>query len=192
MIRNAIQNRELTTAFNSLIDQFNHNTIDKESFLQSIDELSNDVALPYNMTFQYYKTIISEQESMLISGIGGIGKSHYVSYIEKKLSRYQIPHLCIYGKFLDNNSTIPWEEIFEIASREDFVLVIDAYNELDESLQESYVSKLIEFINKGFGRLFVTVFALVIVRYGSELPLLCFHSGAIFLPCFYYFFCISC
>ena len=156
MIRNAIQNRELTTAFNSLIDQFNHNTIDKESFLQSIDELSNDVALPYNMTFQYYKTIISEQESMLISGIGGIGKSHYVSYIEKKLSQYQIPHLCIYGKFLDNNSTIPWEEIFEIASCEDFVLVIDAYNELDESLQESYVSKLIEFINKGFGRLFVT------------------------------------
>lgn len=155
-IRNTIKNRELTTVFNSLIHQFNHKTIDTESFLQRIDALTKDVALPYNMTIQYYNTIISEQESMLISGIGGIGKSHYVFYIEKELSRYRIPHLCIYGKFLDNNSTIPWDEIFEIASREDFVLVIDAYNELDENLQESYVSKLNEFINKGFGRLFVT------------------------------------
>lgn len=155
-IQNATQNREITSAFNSLIYQFNHKNIDKESFLNSIDKLSMDIVLPYNMTVQYFKTIISEQESMLISGIGGIGKSHYVSYIEKELSRHQIPHLCIYGKFLDNNSTLPWDEIFEIASCEDFVLVIDAYNELDESLQKSYVSKLTEFINQGFGRLFVT------------------------------------
>ena len=75
-IRNTIKNRELTTVFNSLIHQFNHKTIDTESFLQRIDALTKDVALPYNMTIQYYNTIISEQESMLISGIGGIGIPH--------------------------------------------------------------------------------------------------------------------
>ena len=148
--------QDINSSLNNLIYRYNHKTLDDESLLQEIEKLTSDNVLPYNMTLQHYKSIISEQKSMIISGIGGMGKSHYVHYIEKKLTDHHVQHLCLYGKFLSIDSQIPWEEILSIASREDFVLVIDAYNELDDSAQVEYVAKLTQFLNQGYGRLFIT------------------------------------
>ena len=70
----------------------------------------------------------------LISGEGGIGKSYFTMCLEDKLTQQNIPHLCLYGKFLKSFAGVNADEIIDQASS-GFVFIVDAINEIPNAGQ---------------------------------------------------------
>lgn len=140
----------------SLITKYNDRRMDSAAFLNSIRAIENGKALPYEYTSHYYFSNLKMQKSLLISGFGGMGKSHYVYYMDNLLSKHDILHLCVYGKFIDDITAIPWDDILAIAQKQEFVFILDAFNELCEVDQKNIISHLSDFIDCTHGRLFIT------------------------------------
>ena len=124
---------------NKLIKAFNNRIIQQDEFFANICETinKNHSIIPY-VSPQYYKTKLDEQKACVISAPGGMGKTHYVKYIEEKLASRMIEHLCVYGKFILDSNDIDWSEILEVSNKREFVLVIDAFNELSIENQKVF------------------------------------------------------
>ena len=84
---------------------------------------------------------IRQQECCLISGEGGIGKSYFIMCLEEEFERRNISHLCLYGKFEKNINNIELNEIIE-DSKNGFVFIVDAINEMSENGQENLLNIL--------------------------------------------------
>ena len=142
---------------NKLINDFNNRIIQQEEFFVNISEIINKSQhIKPHVSTQYYKTKLDEQKACIISAPGGMGKTHYVKYIEEKLANRTIEHLCVYGKFIVNSNDIDWSEIIEVSNKREFVLVIDAFNELSIENQKVFLLNLDKFVNTKYGRLFIT------------------------------------
>ena len=58
----------------------------------------------------------------------------------------------LYGKFLEKIDDMIWNYIINVADNKEFLLVIDAINEIDKTTREDFYSKVLEFSKSKFGR----------------------------------------
>ena len=141
--------KELIQLYNS----YDFFTTDHISYLSQLKIIHNQLLIQNKHYFDYdeFEKTINFHKSLLINGEGGKGKTYFLFKIEKKLSEKNIKHLCIYGKYLDDINVIDFTEISRISSQEEFVLIIDAYNELNENIQNDLLSEIPKLLlQKGF------------------------------------------
>ena len=139
-----IKNIEYIGQINGLIRKFNRREISDENFLTNMDKVLKGILekfdvlkYQYKYDINYYKKNVAIANRLLINGDGGIGKSYFLFKLEENLS---IPHLCIYCKYTKN---IPEEIVQEISSmNNDFYLIIDAVNELEQSEQQIIIDAI--------------------------------------------------
>lgn len=149
--------KSILREINKNIYDYNGRKLQVDEFAVKIKDLiSKDRSIQTYIPSHYYETQIKKQKSCVIVGPGGMGKSHYVKYIEEKLSNKKIAHLCVYGKYIANSDDIDWDELITLSNIQEFVLIIDAYNELPQSLQKVFLKNIESFMASKFSRVFVT------------------------------------
>lgn len=131
-------------------DKYNFFRVDKNKFIQDVEALINDIKKKNEFwrgldVFQIDRAI-KLQEFCLISGEGGIGKSFFIKCLEEKISDLNIPHLCIYGKFKKDFKGFDVDEITS-ASKDGFIFIVDAINELSSDGQSELLNILKKFID---------------------------------------------
>lgn len=134
---------KINNLFNSLFKR----KIKKEKFLNELKIIFSEILNKFpSLGYQYrydikkYEDIIKISNRLIISGSGGIGKSYFIYKLEEKMSEYNIPHICIYGKFNDNIPQLVFNEVLSI--KHDFYFVIDALNEFEKNEQLSIIKEL--------------------------------------------------
>lgn len=131
-----------------IYDSYNCFETDKEKFLTQIKELENVIfsknELWSGINTYYLEDVVKMHEFCVIKGPGGIGKSYFIKCLEDELSKVQISHLCIYGKFLKDLSFIDFNELAQIVENEKFIFIVDAINEIGKDIQ----IKLLDEISK--------------------------------------------
>lgn len=128
-------------------DSFNSN---KDTLLKELKTLLFEIrkknkywhGLDINEIEMYFRI----HEFCLISGEGGIGKSYFINCFEEELTKRNIEHLCIYGKYEKDTSNINVQEIID-ASKNGFVFIVDALNEMSETGQINLL-KILEKLKK--------------------------------------------
>lgn len=131
-----------------IYSSYNIFTTSKMLFLNDVKKIIDEI-ISISPTWYGLNLLNLEQELKLhgfclIRGAGGIGKSYFIKCLEEKMEELKIPHLCVYGKFLEDISMIDFEQISKISEEEGFVIIIDALNEFSNDNQ----NKLLEEIKK--------------------------------------------
>ena len=132
---------------NSLLGSYDSFKSDKANFITEVDNIIAEILEKkkswYGLNRYEIEKYLKIHEICLISGEGGIGKSYFIKCFEEYLEKKNIEHLCIYGKFEKDASRISVEEINN-ASKEGFVFICDAVNEMSEEGQQSLLDVLKE------------------------------------------------
>lgn len=140
------ESRKFVYEIESLYNSYNFFNTNKEEFLKKIKENINRVRNiePYwtGLYAGFIDEYIELHKSCVIFGEGGIGKSYFIKCLETELESKAIKHLVIYGKYLKTLSDIDFNEIKEIAQKEEFVFIFDAINEIEISIQQELISSL--------------------------------------------------
>ena len=100
--------------------------------------------------------ILRLRKSCLLFGVGGIGKSYFVSELEKILDIKGIEHLCIYGKEMLTTDEIDYNEIKEVAADKEFYFIIDALNEFNDDEKRKLLQNLKQLIHLNGLRVLIT------------------------------------
>lgn len=142
-----IDDKYYLNEINKLFKLLFNRKIDKVDFLDKLEKLFNEMLVKYpSLSYQYryninmYKEIVSKSNRLIIKGCGGIGKSYFVYKLEETLSKNNIDHLCVYGKYNDFISETIFDEIKN--KKKDFYFVIDALNEFNGSEQQKLLNHL--------------------------------------------------
>ena len=134
--------QELKKSYSS----YNCYSTDKNTFITElkaiIKNINGKVKNWFGLNIETVEYYINLQHGCLLSGAGGIGKSYFIYKLEEELSRRNIKHLCIYGKYQKQLSDIDFDKIIAISKTEQFVFVIDAVNELPEEEKKVLLDKL--------------------------------------------------
>lgn len=129
-----------------IYDSYNSFETDKEKFLTQIKELENVIfsknELWSGINTNYLEDVVKMHEFCVIKGPGGIGKSYFIKCLEDELSKVQISHLCIYGKFLRDLSFIDFNELAQIVENEKFIFIVDAINEIGKDIQINLLDEI--------------------------------------------------
>lgn len=138
---------EIKSLKKAMADLFSH-TIDEKDSLEQVKKclslIVNKESRWYGITYEEVVGFLNAHKACLIFGEGGIGKSFFIRSLEGKLEKEEKPHLCLYGKFEKSISRVDVEEIEEILNSQDFILLIDAFNEMDMEGQKG----IIDIINR--------------------------------------------
>lgn len=152
---------ETASKMKKLINEFSYFETDEALFIQELEALNEVFSIHHSMwpgidtyAYEYW---IKLMRHCLILGEGGIGKTYFVFELEKALTDCRKKHLCIYGKYFNEISKINFEQIIEIAKREEFVFVVDAYNELSEENRSTLISFWKQNIDEKGLRIIVTL-----------------------------------
>lgn len=148
-----VNNPKYLSVINKYIRQFNKNEISEKFFIKSIEKSFDEILsrfdglkYQYKYDINYYKNDLNKAHRLLISGDGGIGKSYFLFKLSEKLKELSKEYLCIYCKY---TKSIPDEIMNVITSKEnEFYLIIDAFNELEEKEQEKMFERIKELSNK--------------------------------------------
>lgn len=131
-------------------NKYNFFKVDKVKFIQDIEKLMNDIKKKnefwHGLDIFQIDRVIKLQEFCLISGEGGIGKSFFIKCLEEKIDDLNIPHLCIYGKFKKDFKDFDVNEII-LASKNGFIFIVDAINELSSDGQSELLNILKKLIS---------------------------------------------
>lgn len=131
---------------NTIINDFNTRNISPKYFLLKMKRnlrIFSKIVPRHNIgDISLYSGIISKYRSLLISGDGGIGKSHFLFKLEETLTEKNISHLCIYGKFFSLFDDIDWKEIQKESRKKEFILIFDAVNEISEEARKNLIRKI--------------------------------------------------
>ena len=148
-VKNTNDDRDVTAEIKHLkclLSKYNFITTDRQSFindisdvLQKIKEISPNW---HGISLDRIIYFLDLQKFCLISGFGGIGKSYFIFQFEEQLEMCGIPHLCIYGKFEKSLDDIDFDSIRLVAKQSGFVFVIDALNEMDDTVQQDFLNRL--------------------------------------------------
>lgn len=135
---------------NKIVDSYNKNNY------FSIHDIRETIINLYSELYKYkeiesYYTRENEMikalnfsETILITGVGGIGKTIYIFDITQEIRKKNFKHLTIYGKYQEGiNYKRIFKEIKQIIKYEKFILIIDALNEF----REDYRNYILKFIN---------------------------------------------
>ncbi len=131
---------------NKLFSNLYDRKIDNDEFLKKIKKELNLLHKKYpdlnnyKFKFETYDSIINKSHRLLINGCAGIGKSYFIYKLGEELTKIKVPHLCIYGKYNKDISKRIFDEIVNITS--EFYLIIDAFNEFDETKQVEIIEKI--------------------------------------------------
>lgn len=154
-------NGKLSNEANDFLKYYNsYSFIDSisNSFQSTLENKWNSINNKRNYYFDLneVKKSISFHKSILINGAGGVGKTFFIFKLEEQLTKLGVNHLCIYGKFFKDLNDIDFSEIISIGSDREFVFVVDAFNEISESLQEQLCKKIEELYKIKGIRLIIT------------------------------------
>ena len=146
-----INDKKYISKINEYIRKLNRRNISEEKFLYNMQEILDELLekfevlkYQYKYNIDYYKKNLMMANRLLINGDGGIGKSYFLFKLEEKLRNSSINHLCIYCKYTKN---IPDEIIKEIQlKKNEFYLIIDAFNELNNEEQEEMIKSMEQLI----------------------------------------------
>lgn len=147
-----INDKKYISKINEYIRKLNRRNISEEKFLDNMQEILDELLekfevlkYQYKYNINYYKKNLMMANRLLINGDGGIGKSYFLFKLEEKLRNSSINHLCIYCKYTKN---IPDEIIKEIQlKKNEFYLIIDAFNELNNEEQEEMIKSIEQLIH---------------------------------------------
>ena len=142
-----IEDRYYLNEINKLFRLLFDRKLDKTVFLDRLEKIFDEMLVKYpSLGYQYryninmYKEIISNSNRLIIKGCGGIGKSYFIYKLEETLSKNNIDHLCVYGKYNDSIPETIYDEVKN--KKKDFYFVIDALNEFEESEQQKILNHL--------------------------------------------------
>lgn len=143
-----------------IYDSYNSFETDKEKFLIQIKELENVIfsknELWSGINTYYLEDVVRMHEFCVIKGPGGIGKSYFIKCLEDELSKVQISHLCIYGKFLSDLSFIDFNELSKIVENKKFIFIVDAINEIKKDIQIKLLDEILKLIPNKNIRIIIT------------------------------------
>lgn len=136
-----IDHQEYLKEINENIRKMNRREINEDIFIANMEKefkliLKRFEVLKYYNKYdiEYYKKNLSMANRLLIDGDGGIGKSYFLFKLEEQLERLSIGHLCIYCKYTKGIEKKIEKEIQ--AMDDEFYLIIDAFNELEQNEQK--------------------------------------------------------
>lgn len=148
-----IDNKEYLKNINDIIRKMNRKEIKEDVFIANIERelkliLEKFEVLKYYNRYdiEYYKKNLSMANRLLINGDGGIGKSYFLFKLEEQLERLSIGHLCIYCKYTKEIEKKIEEEIQAID--DEFYLIIDAFNELNQNEQKVMLNIIEKIVTK--------------------------------------------
>lgn len=138
----------IQTQINSLVHKCNHHDISKKEFIKKYDILykqleEKGLGNEFFNRGRNQKDFISKSKFLVIKGVGGIGKSHFVKEIQEELKKQNTLYLVCYGKSNLDIDSLPWNEIKEYIKEKEFIIIVDAVNELEKTSRK----KLYDYIN---------------------------------------------
>ena len=126
-----------------LISGFSYFETDANSFISELQEANRKFEEHHSRwpgidvyAYEYWMKLMKQ---CLILGEGGIGKTYFVHELENVLTENGIKHLCIYGKYLQDVTNIDFDQITTLSNKEEFVLIVDAYNELPVEVRSQFL-----------------------------------------------------
>lgn len=155
---------DLIKPINDLIAKFNKREIDYYEFMLQYKMLENNLqearnSKKYFVLSEDFESKYSESSISTITGVGGIGKSHFLWKCQNRIQANDLyKSLFLYGKFLNGcNISIPWETICEYANQKEFLLVIDGINEIhNQERRKTIYNKIFTLSKCKFIRIFVS------------------------------------
>lgn len=130
----------------SILETYRYTETNCDDFLKEISAIINRIwdvePYWYGFTIDEISYFLAMQRFCVISGFGGMGKSYFIYRLEEQLEENSIPHLCIYGKYQKELNSIDFSEIHSAANNGVFLLIVDAINELDHSIQTELIKKI--------------------------------------------------
>ena len=144
-----INQNQLKTDLINLYKSYDFYSTNQTLFLTELKNIYTQLINQNKYYFDYdiFELYIKIHKSLLLNGEGGKGKTYFLYKLEEKLSEKNIKHLCIYGKYFNDISNIDFNTISQISSQEEFVFIIDAYNELSDKLQKDLLIELSKLIS---------------------------------------------
>ena len=123
---------ELKKIYNS----YNYFYTNQKTFLQEVENKLQEIHTInphwYGLSLDTVKYYTDLHHACILTGEGGVGKSYFIFQLEKEISNNDISHLCVYGKYQDIVFDIDFEEIISVAQNQDFIFIVDAFNELTD------------------------------------------------------------
>jgi len=146
---------KIQTQINSLVHKCNYQDISKKEFIKKYDILykqleEKGLGNEFFNRGRNQKDFITKSKFLVIKGVGGIGKSHFVKEIQEELKKQNTLYLVCYGKSNLDIDLLPWNEIKEYIKSKEFILIIDAVNELEKIYREklyAYINGIKKFSN---------------------------------------------
>lgn len=163
----------IQSEINQLIFKCNNYFITKSQFVKRVEVLYDKLKkLGLNSVFydryEDKRKFIKENKFLVIKGVGGIGKSHFIKQIYDSLKE-NVNVLACYGKSKISIDDIPWDKIYDLVIKNEFVFIFDAINEIPQN--ERYK------LYKNLNRLKRFKNARIILTYRSYSITDCFYNG---------------
>ena len=146
---------EELSSLRQLLEKFSFYQCEEKAFLNRIRDCINSIREKeirwHGITFEEIESFLKAHRSCLIYGEGGIGKSFFIRELEDRLSKQGVEHLCIYGKYEKDASRIDCASIEAVLKTEEFILVVDALNEMEISGQQDVLNLIKQLsVHNGF------------------------------------------
>lgn len=143
------EQNQIVDKINSIVDKYNMNFKENPICIENnIKDLYSEL-YKYNEISEIYSReseiikALNFSEAILITGVGGIGKTQFIFELSQELKKKNVKSLTIFGKYkIEINLQRIFREIKQITKTEKFYLILDALNELDSKT----LNKFIDFI----------------------------------------------
>lgn len=146
LTKDQINQSDIINNINKIIKKYNYNMKIEQDKLKKLEKYYSDLEQYIEKYYTYYSDVINAlkfNKVFFISGPGGIGKSQFLYEFSEKINK-RFNYLCLYGKYCENIEANIYSQIKKIIQNDRFYFIIDAINELDETLKE----ELIKFIDE--------------------------------------------
>lgn len=147
---------ELKKIYNS----YNYFCTNQKTFLQEVENKLNEIHRInphwYGLSFDKVKYYTDLHHACILTGEGGVGKSYFIFQLEKEICNKDVPHLCVYGKYQEIAFDIDFEEIISFAQNQDFIFIVDAFNELTDDNKKIILDGIKQLLEKTNIRIIIT------------------------------------
>lgn len=148
---------------NDLIKQFNNRKINYCTFFEKYKDFETDLqkaseSEKYRVVYEDYEWQYNQSKSIAMSGIGGMGKSHFLWECQERIQTEKLyKSLFIYGKYFKDVKSIPWDNIVDYSKGKEFLLVIDGINEITDIDDRKYVYEKVKLLQQSkFSRIIMS------------------------------------
>lgn len=143
-----------------IYSSYNYFSTNQKTFLQNVENKLKEIHSInphwYGLSFDTVKYYTNLHHACILTGEGGVGKSYFIFQLEKEICNKDIPHLCVYGKYQEIAFDIDFEEIISFAHNQEFIFIVDAFNELTDDNKNYILDGIKQLLTKTNIRIIIT------------------------------------